>query len=31
MLQNDRPKPIQGLILNPTTSHILQDKSVSMQ
>ena len=26
MRQINRPKPIEGLILNPTTSPILQDK-----
>ena len=31
MLQNYRPKRIQGLILDPATSHALQDESVSMQ
>jgi hypothetical protein len=27
MLQSNRPKPIQRLILDPPTSHILQDES----
>lgn len=27
MLQNHRPKRIQGLSINPPTSHILQDES----
>jgi hypothetical protein len=27
MLQNYRPKPIQGLMLDPATSHALQDES----
>jgi hypothetical protein len=27
MLQSNRPKLIQGLILDPSTSHILQDGS----
>ena len=27
MLQNDRPKLIQGFILSPATSHTLQDES----
>ena len=31
MLQNDRPKVIQGFILDPATSNALQDESVSMQ
>jgi hypothetical protein len=31
MLQNDQPMVIQGLILDPTTSDVLQDESVSMQ
>jgi hypothetical protein len=27
MLQNDRPKPIEEFMLDPATSHTLQDES----